>query len=414
MEISMKEADQISLFLSLFRGREDVVPRYWHSAKTGKSGYAPVCANEWVHPECRKVRVFSGCDGCSHARYAPVSAQRIQAHFAGRHILGVYPLLPDHRCFFIAADFDNHCGNRNPLGDVKKFYEVCEFQDFPCCVLRSKSGAGFHAFLFFDHPVPAVKARLVTFALLDEAGVTKETDSGFDRLFPAQDRLSGKGFGSLIALPFQGKAAQKGHTLFLDPRTGFAKPYADQWDFLKSVRKISASDLDQLADQWHLEEKRENMNPFAEQKTLSVSRAGFPLQYPPADFDQIARLCPFIAHCREDAQILSEPDWYILLTISARCRDGRRLSHRLSAPYPSYSWKETEAKISRALNCTGPYCCPTIAGINRAYCKDCFYFGKIRSPIVLGHRKYRFSFGIASSLRNQKDYTGSHVTRSTS
>ncbi len=386
----MKEADKISLFLSLFRGREDVVPRYWHSAKTGKNGYSPVCANEWNHPQCRKGRVFSGCAGCVHLRYAPLSRQMLGDHFAGRHILGVYPLLPDHRCCFIAADFDNHCGNCNPLREVKQFYEVCEFQDFPCYVLRSKSGAGFHAFLFFDCPVPAAKARAVTSALLDESGVTGENDSAFDRLFPAQDRLSGKGFGSLVALPFQGKAAQKGHTLFLDPKTGFAAPYADQWGFLKSVRKIPESALNQLMEEWHLFENREN--PAEEPKKYADSRSDFPLPYPPADFDQIDRLCPFIAHCREDAAVLTEPDWYILLTISARCKDGIRLSHKLSAPYPAYTWKETEAKISRALNCTGPYRCQTIAGINRKYCGTCFYYGKIKSPIVLGTWKHRHSF----------------------
>ncbi|MGE0087745.1 MAG: hypothetical protein AB7S75_25315 [Desulfococcaceae bacterium] len=391
----MKEADQISLFLSLFRGREDVVPRYWHSAKSGKSGYAPVCANEWIHPECRKGRVFSGCAGCVHLRYAPLSRQMIRDHFAGRHILGVYPLLPDHRCCFIAADFDNHCGTRNPLLEVKKFYEVCEFQDLPCYVLRSRSGAGYHAFFFFEHPVPAAKARAVTSALLDEAGVNRESDSAFDRLFPAQDRLSGKGFGSLIALPFQGKAGQKGHTLFLRQSTGFAAPYPDQWGFLKSVRKISESDLNQIMDEWRLWETGKNQ--FAEQKRPSDSIPDFSIQYPPADFDQIANLCPFIAHCRDDAARLSEPDWYILLTISARCTDGRRLSHKLSAPYPHYTWKETEAKISRALNCTGPYRCQTVAVINRTYCKACFYYGKIRSPIVLGHRKYGLSSAFSAA-----------------
>ena len=41
-------AAKIALFRSLFRGREDVYPRRFESRKTGKSGYAPACANEWV------------------------------------------------------------------------------------------------------------------------------------------------------------------------------------------------------------------------------------------------------------------------------------------------------------------------------------------------------------------------------
>ncbi|MEZ4525671.1 MAG: hypothetical protein R2941_07105 [Desulfobacterales bacterium] len=332
----MKEADQISLFLSFFKGRQDAVPRYWHSAKSGKSGYAPVCANEWHLPQCRKGHVFSGCAGCAHLRHARLSRQMLEDHFAGSHILGIYPLLTDHRCWFLAADFDNHCGTHNPLREVKQFYEVCEFQEFPCYVLRSKSGTGYHAFVFFEEPVSAAKARTVISALLDEAGINRERDSAFDRLFPAQDRLSGKGLGSLIALPFQGKAAQKGHTLFLDPKTGFAKPYADQWNFLKSVQKIPESDLDLLMDEWHLGENREN--PAAGQKGGTDHHRDFAIRYPPADFEQIARLCPFIAHCREDAAVLSEPDWYVMLTISARCADGRTSFPQITcAPYPGYS-----------------------------------------------------------------------------
>ena len=39
---------KIALFRSLFRGRDDVYPRRFESRKTGKSGYPPACANEWV------------------------------------------------------------------------------------------------------------------------------------------------------------------------------------------------------------------------------------------------------------------------------------------------------------------------------------------------------------------------------
>ena len=49
---------KIALFRSLFRGREDVYPRRFESKKTGKSGYAPACANEWVRGICEKPRVM--------------------------------------------------------------------------------------------------------------------------------------------------------------------------------------------------------------------------------------------------------------------------------------------------------------------------------------------------------------------
>jgi hypothetical protein len=46
---------KIALFRSLFRGREDVYPRRFESRKTGKAGYAPACANEWVRGHLRKA-----------------------------------------------------------------------------------------------------------------------------------------------------------------------------------------------------------------------------------------------------------------------------------------------------------------------------------------------------------------------
>jgi hypothetical protein len=41
-------SEKVALFRSLFRGREDVYPKLWTNSKTGRKGYAPACANEWV------------------------------------------------------------------------------------------------------------------------------------------------------------------------------------------------------------------------------------------------------------------------------------------------------------------------------------------------------------------------------
>src|SRR5438093_2383689 len=62
---------KIALFRSLFRGREDVYPRRFESRKTGKSGYALACANEWVRGICEKPRIK--CAECPHRRFLPVS-----------------------------------------------------------------------------------------------------------------------------------------------------------------------------------------------------------------------------------------------------------------------------------------------------------------------------------------------------
>jgi hypothetical protein len=72
---------KIALFRSLFRGRDDVYPRRFQSRKTGKSGYAPACANEWVRGICEKPRIK--CAECPHRRFLPVTDDVIRWHLSG-------------------------------------------------------------------------------------------------------------------------------------------------------------------------------------------------------------------------------------------------------------------------------------------------------------------------------------------
>ena len=53
-------AEKVTLFRSLFRGRDDVYPKLWANSRTGRTGYAPACGNEWVRGVCEKPRVRCG------------------------------------------------------------------------------------------------------------------------------------------------------------------------------------------------------------------------------------------------------------------------------------------------------------------------------------------------------------------
>ena len=116
---------KIALFRSLFRGREDVYPRRFESRKTGKAGYAPACANEWVRGICEKPRIK--CAECPNRRFLPVTDDVIRWHLCGYDadgqpfVAGVYPLLQDETCFFLAVDFDK-AGWRE---DATAFLEAC-------------------------------------------------------------------------------------------------------------------------------------------------------------------------------------------------------------------------------------------------------------------------------------------------
>jgi hypothetical protein len=97
-------ADEVALFRSLFRGRTDLFSRRWQNPRTGKSGYAPGCANEWVRGVCETSRVR--CGECPHQPFLPVTDAEIRGHLQSRHVPGLYPLLEDEPCWLLAVDFD--------------------------------------------------------------------------------------------------------------------------------------------------------------------------------------------------------------------------------------------------------------------------------------------------------------------
>lgn len=129
-------AEKITLFRSLFRGRADVFPRLWINSRSGKRGYSPACANEWVRGICDKPKVK--CGECPNQAFVSVDDQVIRDHLQGRHVVGVYPLLEDETCWFLAVDFDKSEWQE----DVAAFVETCSRLELPVAVERSRSGNG--------------------------------------------------------------------------------------------------------------------------------------------------------------------------------------------------------------------------------------------------------------------------------
>ncbi len=233
-----KPAEKIALFRRLFAGRQDIFPLYWHSPKTERSGYAPACANEWVRGVCNKPQVK--CGECPNQAFIPLSDQVIAQHLRGTdrtrsrdYIAGVYPLLPDDTCWFLAADFDGDQWS----ADASAYLETCLARNIPAALERSRSGEGGHVWIFFSQPLPAKEARQLGAYLLTET-LERRPEIGFasyDRFFPSQDTLPRGGFGNLIALPLQRQARHYGNSLFVN---GKLESYSDQWAFLASLPRM--------------------------------------------------------------------------------------------------------------------------------------------------------------------------------
>ncbi len=230
---------KVALFRSLFRGRDDIYPVRWENKK-GRAGYSPACRHEWNRAFCDKPRVK--CGHCDNRESLPVTDATIYEHLAGKQTIGVYPLLNDDTCWFIAADFDKSSWRI----DVAAYLETCAKEGVPAVLERSRSGNGGHVWIFFSEPVAATAARKVGCYLLTKTMERRHQiglDS-YDRFFPNQDTMPKGGFGNLIALPLQKGPRERGDSVFLE--SDF-QPFSDQWAFLASIKKISKLDIESIA-----------------------------------------------------------------------------------------------------------------------------------------------------------------------
>lgn len=241
-------AEKIALFRSLFRGRTDVYPRRFVSRKTGKPGYAPASANEWVRGVCEKPRVK--CADCPNQRFFPVTDETVRWHLSGEDaagrefVMGLYPMLLDESCFFLAVDLDG----KNWREDAAALLDTFRDLRLPAALERSRSGNGGHVWFFFEEAIPAQMARKLGSHILTET-MERRPDLGldsYDRLFPNQDTLPNGGFGNLIALPLQKTVRERGNTVFLDPPR--FEGYPDQWAYLSSLPRIELGRIEVLVN----------------------------------------------------------------------------------------------------------------------------------------------------------------------
>ncbi|MDT8380479.1 MAG: DEAD/DEAH box helicase family protein [Desulfotignum sp.] len=266
---------KIDLFMSLFRGRSDVYAKRWNSKK-GKSGYSPCCCNEWKPGVCFKPKVK--CSSCDQRSYSELTQEVIELHLRGSLVVGIYPLLPDETCFFLAMDFDKEGWGEN----ISAVRETCFELNIPVAVERSQSGNGGHVWFFFDTAISASIARRFGMALLTKAMEKRHELSfrSYDRLFPNQDTMPKGGFGNLIALPLQKSARENGNTVFVDEKFQACE---DQWAFLSSVERLAEADvislINEISNGNELGQLKTDpsgdQSPW-EKKTIVVNRKDFP------------------------------------------------------------------------------------------------------------------------------------------
>ena len=305
---------KVSLFRSLFRGRDDVYAVRWEG-RNGRTGYSPAGIREWN-------RAISAGPGkrkpVKHSKLFPLTEEVIRDHLLGRQTIGVYPLLQDDSCWFVAADFDRKTWEN----DARAFLETCDELGVPAALERSRSGNGAHIWIFLADSTPAALARRLASALLTrtmERHYSVGLDS-YDRLFPSQDTMPKGGFGNLIALPLQRGPRENGNSVFIDDQL---RPYDDQWAFLSSIKRLRQDEVqaiirvaiptgdiigvrrgafedDDASDPWHLPTSgRSSTQVIAERlpARVSIQRGNLiyveKQQLPAAFLDRLIRLAAF-------------------------------------------------------------------------------------------------------------------------
>lgn len=276
---SPKPDTKLAIIRNLFKSREDVFALRWE--KGIKSGYMPAY---FYDPHRYRAHKMKGGTFQTYTdkTYLPLTDEQFVKHLNGDQLIGLYPLLQDNTSWFIAADFDE----QNWVKDSQKFIECCKAKNIPAYLERSRSGKGGHVWIFFGQPYPAIKSRKIVLSLLTEAGIisTFDKNSSFDRLFPNQDTLSGKGLGNLIALPLHKPALAQDNSCFIDPDS--LQPFPDQWNFLAGVQKV---DMENLNEIYHsisatgtgsiviTEAKESSSLTIALNNTIRLNRSAIPL-----------------------------------------------------------------------------------------------------------------------------------------
>ena len=246
---AISSEEKVKIFMEVFKGRTDLYAKRWTSNKTGKSGYSPVCKNEFSTYKCDKPRVK--CNECPFRELTPLTEDIILKHLKGEITIGIYPLLPGDLCNFLAIDFDKKTFEK----DVAAFWNICDELDIPIYVEKSRSGNGAHIWIFFEESIPARIARKMGNILLTKTMEKASLDlDSYDRLFPNQDTMPKGGFGNLIALPFQGESSKRGNTVFVDKYFEVEK---NQINILNNIKRMKSDEIYAFIDKYKEDDYKE-------------------------------------------------------------------------------------------------------------------------------------------------------------
>lgn len=246
----------------MFKGRGDVFAERWESFyDPQKAGYSPICIKR--SGECRRHIPSAKIVPTNVTNHS--TTKDVEQHLLGNETVGAYPLVNGRYCPFVVIDLDED----DWRNDAKAILECAEKFGIPAYPEISRSGKGIHIWIFFEGLVSAKDARLLCDSLitLTQNQIRTEVSlSSFDRIIPCQDVLDTNQLGNLVALPLQ-KKRRPNASVFVDKNL---QPLKDQWQQLRTVRKLAAEELSEWLENYGVDESRnvtaENTLPWESTK----------------------------------------------------------------------------------------------------------------------------------------------------
>ena len=239
-KINFTQEDKVKIVMDYFRGRDDVFAFRLINKNNGSSYYMPACLNAWKENICN-LKLKRKCNTCQYKVNQPITKDVVVNHMYRNKTIGIYPLLEDNACYFLAFDFDNKQNNKNIANEVLAFAHTCDLYNIPIVLEKSRSGKGIHVWIFFEEKIKAIIARKLGSLLLSKTMESINLSiSSFDRMFPNQDFLPKGGYGNLIALPFQKEPSKYGNTLLVDRNFIAIK---NPIQYLSTIHKLSMQEV---------------------------------------------------------------------------------------------------------------------------------------------------------------------------
>ena len=307
----------VSRFLSLFRGKQGHFARQWVDEK-GRRGF---------YPEARCL-----------------TPEDITGHLTGEQTLGLYLMTEGDNICVCVIDIDisqrvllEYAGDEERLAqlqrqtsqDAARIARVCD--DLGIQVLIEDSGyKGRHVWFFLATPIAAKLVRRFLRFICDKSG---EPPAGIHReIFPTSDKVKGQGLGCLIKLPLGIHKRTGNRCLFVDP-IGDALP--DQARVLADIVPISEQQVEEILLTYASKTKVARGDQAEESSLVKNLLSG-------------CKVINYLVHKAEQTHYLENSERVTLLyTLGHLGREGKDFLHQVIANCINYDYEITEKRIMK-------------------------------------------------------------------